>query len=192
MKKKSATVPKSTPEPLFETELTKRIYSVVAQRVQAPLNEEYVYTSNFGGVNILKPIPTMVTRTIKQPAGRIIAQHGHVVSKVREHMFKERIRQAIANQAGIKLGGLLTGKAGEFEPITTIVLSVHNSFELYHIFGLLTLGSIRVHAFYDTDQPDYGDPDYKVMTAIATSPIDPEETTGILDYLPLWKPEEEA
>ena len=164
---------------------TKRIYSIVAQKVQAPLNEEYVH-SNFGNKSVLKPILTEDTRTIKQPAGRVMAQHGHAVSKARDHMLKEQIRHALSHPK--RLRELVTAKTGEFEPITTIVLSVHDSFELYHILGLLELAGIHVHPFYDTDQPDYGDPDYKVMTAIATEPIDPEETTGVLDHLPLWKP----
>ena len=62
----------------------KRIYCVVAQKVQAPLNEERVYTSNFGGMDVLKPVRTEDTETIKQPPGRIVAQHGHAVSMVRE------------------------------------------------------------------------------------------------------------
>lgn len=166
----------------------KRIYCVVAQKVQAPLNEERVYTSNFGGKDVLKPIPTEDMETIKQPPGRIVAQHGHAVSMVREAMLKKQIFDCFKLKQPQRDTALRLALKAEFEPITTIVLSVHNSFELYHVLGLLELAGIPTHSFYDTDQPDYGDPDYRVMTAVATEPIDPEETTGVLDYLPLWKP----
>lgn len=174
---------KSMPE-----ETPKRIYCVVAQKVQAPLNEEEVYTSNFGGVNILKPVCTEDTHTIKQPPGRIVAQHGHAVSAVRFNMLREQVHCCCLLKQPQRDTALKLLLERKFEPITTIVLSVHDSFELYHVLGLLKLAGINAHPFYDTDQPDYGDPDYRVMTAVATEPIDPEESTGVLDYLPLWKP----
>jgi hypothetical protein len=45
-----------------------------------------------------------------------------------------------------------------------------------------------VHEFRDTEQPDYGSLDVEVRTAIATEPVSPDMVVGILDYLPLWRP----
>ena len=166
----------------------KRIYSVVAQTVQAPL--EYVGVTNPRLLHtFVSPLRTEATQTIVQPAGRLIAQHGHAVSRVRESMVKKALFAALnvsgkeKRDTAVKL--LLNNN---FAPITTIVLAARDSAELHHVAGLLGLANIQIQRFFDTNQPDYGSPAYDVLTAIATEPVIPEEVFGILDYLPLWKP----
>lgn len=172
----------------------KRIYSVVAQTVQAPLEPvpvrnaglKYISAGNY----LFQLKSTEETKTSVQPAGRIVAQHGHAVSMVRERMLKEEILRFL-NQSGKQKGNLsrvMSMCHTDFEPITTIVLGARDSFELNHVFNLLDLAKIPTYAFYDSNQQDYGDPEWKVMTAIATEPVTPDEVVGILDYLPLWKP----
>jgi hypothetical protein len=74
-------------------------------------------------------------------------------------------------------------------PITTIVLSARDSYELHHVYRLLEkVPHARVRAFYDENTETYG-PGI-MMTAIATKPVVPSATAGILDYLPLWTPRE--
>jgi hypothetical protein len=183
----------------------KRIYTVVAQTVLAPLNETSVKTPNFGGFQIVKPEYMEGTKTIKQPPGREVAQHGHATSMARDAMLKDVLLNYLQKDQENNWGNskhliekrIETGRNwlehfvnDPFIPYTTIVLSARGSFELYHVRFLLSMAGIKAYAFYDTDQPDYGSPDYKVMTAIATEPIYPENSVGILDYLPLWKPAE--
>jgi hypothetical protein len=62
--------------------------------------------------------------------------------------------------------------------------------DINHVFHLLKYSGVPVHDFHDFDQPDYGSVDYRVRTAIATEPVYPEDVEGIIDYLPLWTPEE--
>ena len=176
----------------------KRIYCVVAKKVLAPL----VFTHDVSafGNSWVTPTATEKTQIIKQPPGRLVAQHGHAVSMVRDHMLKGKIIEALGygknnSQVKVTLTSAVKDKIAvnelaksEFKPITTIVLSARNSFELYHILGLLNLAKIPTYPFYDTQQPDYGDPEYRVTTAIATEPVYSEDVIGILDYLPLWKP----
>lgn len=151
----------------------KRIYCVVAQTVQVPL------------------IPQVLeqTKSISQPPGRLAAQVGHAVSILREEMFKKQLLTRI--KKGKKKYSVTLKKelSKEFKPITTIVLGARDSFELNHVLNLLLIVGIETHPFYDTDQPDYGNPDLKVMTAIATEPVTKEDVIGILDYLPLWEPQ---
>jgi hypothetical protein len=156
----------------------KRIFCVVANTVQAPL-DVVVVTNPLCKWSYEKLLITEDTKTIQQPAGRLIAQAAHVVSKVR--VFMERGKPA-------SLAMKFT-----VEPITTIILAARDSFELNHVWGLLHHAKIKTHAFIDSQQPDYGFdadhlPSFEVRTAIATEPVFPEEVLGILDYLPLWKP----
>ncbi len=157
----------------------KRIYCVVANTVQAPLDRVTV-RSKFAEEKL---VPTGETKTTLQPAGRLMAQQGHVVSKVRDIMLKQHVK---------KIWNTLCADSLLWDwycdPITTINLAVRDSFELNHVFQLLNVAGIAVHDFYDTDQPDYGSADLEVRTAIATEPVTAVEVLGILDYLPLWKP----
>jgi len=166
----------------------KRIYGIVAETVQTPLQFLGVPNPRFKDKLFSKLLRTEETKTIKQPAGRLIAQHGHAVSMVREHMLKKKIFEALKLK-GKKQDALISLLLNDdFEPITTIVLSVRDSLELNHILNLLCMVGIPVQRFYDSNQPDYGSPSFEVMTAIATEPVTPNEVTGILDHLPLWKP----
>jgi len=151
----------------------KRIYCVVAQTVQT-------FTTEVATKSHLALRSTESTRTVVQPAGRLIAQAAHVISKVRIEML---VNTLIIER---KPKNLLP--AYSFEPITTIILSARDSYELYHVLNLLNKARLSVHSFYDFNQPDYGSPTCEVMTSIATEPVDPAEVLGILDYLPLWKP----
>jgi hypothetical protein len=106
---------------------------------------------------------------VVQPAGRIAAQVGHVVSMM-------RVRRAHENNERF-----------DFEPITTIVLSVRDSAELHHISYVLGLAKIERAEFWDTNEEAYG-PLAAVMTAVCTHPIEPEQRENLLDHLPLWTP----
>ena len=162
----------------------KRIYCVVAQTVQAPTTTAVVWNPTTAH-NVAKVVGDERTRTIVQPAGRLIAQAAHVVSKTRTAMLAKLLYKVA--KAG-KKNPLTWEETTAFVPITTIVLSARDSYELQHVLNLLRDAEIDVHDFNDFNQPDYGDPEWKVMTAIATEPVNPEEVVGILDYLPLWKP----
>jgi hypothetical protein len=70
-----------------------------------------------------------------------------------------------------------------FTPITTIVLGARDSFELNHVYGLLTAAKIPPFRFQDENEEAYGKG--LVYTALATMPVTPEQVVGILDYLPL-------
>lgn len=102
---------------------------------------------------------------INHPSGRQIAQAVHVGGKLRTSM------------------ALKTKK--EYEEITTIVLSARSDKELVAIASLLGTSGIRHEVFYDTNDHDYGK-DVRVLTALASYPMYPSDTVGVLDYLPLW------
>jgi len=168
----------------------KRIYCVVADTVQTHLD-----TTGLAGRNNQWPPKrdcrrTEDTRTVQQPAGRLIAQAAHVVSKVRHNMLKNEFVRAQklaykneSNEVWMRFQKLF------FQPVTTIILSARDSFELYHVKNLLKDANIPVQSFYDDNDEAYGE-DQKVMTAVATEPVDSVDVQGILDYLHLWKPRE--
>lgn len=157
--------------PFWESD--RRIYCVVATTVQRPTG-----------------LSTCVEEgmwSLRQPAGRLAAQAAHAVSLARMALVKrwvldniEAATRALANDLN---WCMLT------RPITTIILGARDSFELIHVANLLEHDKIPVHKFIDSNQPDYGDIDISIMTAIATEPVRPEDVDGILDYLPLWRPE---
>lgn len=166
----------------------KRIYCVVANYVQAPLTA--TASSGFNG-EYEKLVPNELTRTIAQPPGRVVTQAEHVVSRTRVAMFAAEV------QYKLKAGTLAKDKGIQAylfdyycEPITTITLLARDSYELNHVYHLLQHASIPVHEFHDFNQPDYGSVDYRVRTAIATEPVYAEDVLGLIDYLPLWTPEE--
>ena len=154
-----------------------RIYCVVSNTVQVPVGFDVTR-----GPEMLFRDPNALS--IIQPAGRLIAQAAHAVSLARLNMMKRCVMRAYdpeeANSDAYWSPML--------QPITTIILGARDSFELCHVMGLLENTDVPVHAFYDSQQPDYG-VNASVMTAIATEPVLPEEVAGILDYLPLWRPE---
>jgi hypothetical protein len=142
--------------------------------------------------------------SVVQPLGRRVAQVAHVVSKVRVEMLKHALTGIIKG-----LGSRVSSKAGIlpsiikmpkivfqhitaitlaiFEPYTTIILSCRDSKELIHVQQLLDRSLFHPdhESFEDYDQPDYGDVNLHVMTAIATWPVEPDQVLGITDYLPL-------
>ncbi len=134
-------------------------------------------------LGIEKLVSTAETKTTYQPAGRLVAQEGHVVSRTRDMMLKKYVME---NWSRLKKDSLLWGHY--CEPITTIVKSARDSYELSHVTQLLEAAGIPVYEFEDTNQPDYGSVDLKVVTAIATEPVEAEDVLGLIDYLPLWKP----
>jgi len=157
---------------------SERIYCVVAETVQVPRQSGAVVFHAQGQINVV------------QPAGRLAAQAAHAVSLCRLEMVKRFLDDN--GQGENKDGRQLTVKPSPFsvlyEPFTTIVLGARDSAELLHVANLLHYFEVPVHAFYDTEQPDYGSLDAKVMTAIATEPVEAAVVHGILDYLPLWSP----
>jgi hypothetical protein len=165
----------------------RRIYCVVANTVQCPLQSQLVTNIRTGAHSeVLTRTPD--TKSIRQPAGRLVAQAAHAVSLARMFMMWAATMKALKTKDVSEVDTFHFCHS-MVQPITTIILAARDSFELSHVFDLLYNAKIPVHSFLDTDQPDYGSLDYRVMTAIATEPLEPEEVLGILDYLPLWKPE---
>jgi hypothetical protein len=162
----------------------KRIYCVVADTVQHPLE----FTSES------KPSVrrTPETRTIQQIAGRAMAQGEHAVSKVRFHMVRDEVVRALRAAKGDRAKVWFRGHHFTFfHEVTTINLAARDSFELYHVLRLLRAKGVPVYSFKDTNPAVYGEG--KVLTAIATEPVDPAAVDGVLDYLPLWyRPEAAA
>jgi hypothetical protein len=131
--------------------------------------------------------------TVVQPLGRRVAQVAHVVSKVRVAMFIAGLWRVVGRPSNIvgdrlslvaRIKKIIEHLALPFEPFTTIVLSCRDSKELLHVQGLMN-GTLPYEVFEDYDQPDYGDVNLKVTTAIATWPVESDKIEGITDYLPL-------
>jgi len=167
----------------------KRIYVIVADTVQNPLDRvEAPFRKSFPMEKTVKR--NELTRTIQQPAGRLMAQGEHAVSKVRHNMLKNEVHRASRLARQRKSWDLwMLSQVVRFQPVTTINLAARDSFELYHIRGLLDGAGIKNEYFYD-ENPAYGEG--KVLTAVATVPVHPDEVYGILDYLPLWRPRDVA
>jgi hypothetical protein len=165
-----------------------RIYVIVPKTVQSPL-EDKVRRKR------IIQVATKQTKTTVQPVGRIGAQIGHVTSKMRMYRLVEaaiakseafeKVGNATGLQYWLKDQIILGGESEGFvnEGITTIVLSVPDSFWLEHIHSLMRAKKIKTFGFIDTNE-EYGGGLAK--TAICTLPIDPAKLDGIIDYLPLW------
>jgi hypothetical protein len=136
----------------------KRIYVIVAETVDTPEKG-----------------------TIVQVPGRMAAQGGHALSRMKMH------RLAGAADDGKKSSDLF--KMAD-EKITTIWKACRDSDELQHIADNLDRVRVAWYDFEDENIPLYGV--YHPRTALATFPIDPKRIEGVTDYLPLWKPEEQA
>lgn len=164
----------------------KRIYCVIADTVQHPLDELMIpFTKTYPLGKTYKR--NEFTRTIEQVPGRAVAQGEHAVSKVRHMMLREEIHRATAVAAKNNRKEVwYLGQKLMYFPITTINLLARDSYELYHVRGLLNAAGIKYQVFLDENPPVYGEG--KVFTAIATHPVSPDEVAGITDYLPLWKP----
>jgi hypothetical protein len=162
----------------------KRIYCVVADTVQHPLiHGLWQGNAVINATDLIERGED--TRTISQPAGRLVAQTAHAVSKVRHMMVKDEFHQAISHAKKDEVW--FHGQALMFFPITTIVLAARDSFELKHVRDLLAKADIKFAAFWDTNPDAYGD-DGEVLTAVATYPVEKNDVIGVLDYLPLWRP----
>ncbi len=174
----------------------RRIYVVVANTVQVPVGLEMT-----DGHEILFRVPDAVS--IKQIAGRAAMQNGHAKALVHLMMAKRALEPLLQGKYELPKDGNEDPTREEYlddmwnaimTPITSIMLAARDSFELHHVYRLLEqrLGG-RVYPFYDENKDVYGVKEdgslNRVMTAIATEPIPFVKTGGILDYLPLWKPE---
>ena len=161
----------------------KIIYVVVAETVQHPL----VPTGKGE-----KSLRTPETQTIVQVPGRLAAQACHAVRRMGHHMVIDAVKELLsfANIVSLKklkqaihaLDSLVV-----YEPITTIILSCRDSFELEHTYNLLRdVNGVLAYKFNDTNPPVYGEGE--VTTAFATVPVLKCQITGAIDYLPLWTP----
>lgn len=131
--------------------------------------------------------------TVKQVSGRIAAQVAHVVSRVRVAMTIDLV-DGLFESNKKKAQDALYGPDfldDAFKPITTIVLSVRNSKELDHIASMLNLVGVSSETFFDTNGEVYGwdeeNNETRVLTAVATHPVTPDDVKDVLSYLPLWK-----
>lgn len=174
----------------------KRIYVVVAESVIHPLRyEEIAENILLNNKSVIGPAsPFMVpkftedSRIIRQVPGRMAAQAAHAVSKVRHFMLRSEVLRAerVAAKSKSKERWFKSDMLF-FHPITTIILSCRDSFELHHVHQLLRkYVAAEFETFADTNPEVYGEG--KVMTALATHPVEPGQVSGILDYLPLWTP----
>src|SRR5271154_4897936 len=96
----------------------KRIYCVVADTVQTHLDT----TGLIGRDNQWPPKQTIrrteETRTVQQPAGRLIAQAAHVVSKVRHNMLKNEYVRAQRVASKLKSNQVwMLGQKLFFQPV---------------------------------------------------------------------------
>jgi peptidyl-tRNA hydrolase len=148
----------------------KRVYVVVAETVQSGVE----YRGNGWA---LIPNPEL-SRSTNQVCGRISAQVAHVVSKMQVSRVLYEIEK---NKTPLDLLYMYA-----LEPITTIVLTVRDSLELYHIWNILAQSKLDVTDFMDENPKMYGTTD-KILTAICTGPINPELLQGLTTHLPLWK-----
>lgn len=170
----------------------KRIYCVVAETVQHPLTSFTLLNGKLrpAGIAGLKRLPS--TRSIDQVPGRIAAQVGHAVSRMRHSVLRGEVHQIINEARKSKRkytdeGFWFNKFRLPFQPLTTIVLGARDSFELEHVYGLLRdVAGVMAYKFNDTNPDVYGEGE--VTTAFATVPVLPTEVIGILDYLPLWSP----
>jgi len=161
-----------------------RIYVIVPKTVQSPLEDKVRR-------NRIIRVATKQTKTTVQPVGRIGAQACHVVSKMRldrflQHSAPNLIRlmtdKAVTEQQRALDLEQFTHEVTD-EGITTIILSVPDSFWLEHVHSLMRAKKIKTFEFIDTNE-EYGGGSAK--TAICTLPINPASLDGIIDYLPLW------
>lgn len=168
----------------------RRIYAVVAETVFHPLDKvampENLLFNNKTVIGVQHSFftlkPNEKTHHIYQIAGRMAAQAAHAVGKVRHFMIRDealRVARANKTQPEPVLVGMLF-----FFPITTIILSCRDNYELHHIKNLLRYKTdVLFQTFEDTNPEVYGAGE--VLTALATMPATPEQVMGILDYLPL-------
>jgi hypothetical protein len=154
----------------------KRIYVVVAKVVDTIIESKY---------GVIAQIP-----------GRMAAQGGHALSRMRMHRMAELMKgkKYPPQRLELEIEELEEGYEIEElnladEKITTIWLACRDGKELDHVAGLLDIRRIDYYDFQDENDSLYG-LEFHPRTALATFPVFPADVIGILDYLPLWKPEE--
>lgn len=142
------------PDPLYKmakvTDPNAKIVVVVAE------------TANYGNIRY------------KMEPGRMAAQVGHVVSKL-------KLRNCL-----LENGKNVAEKAFEYlTPITTIVLAARDSNELKHIGYLAAKANLSYVCFDDENPKVYGVEGSVMLTAVAIGPVTNDMVFGITDYLPL-------
>jgi hypothetical protein len=178
--------------PLNATPEHYRIFVVVAETVQHPLEERRVdflmHDASHLQLARFQLVPNQETRTIVQPAGRQFAQGFHVARKLGYDMLR-RVVLSHMQAPGIKRRLKEHLETHEFPvELTTIVKTCRDSYELHHVQRLCDLRGIHTYNFQDRNPEVYGEG--RVTTAMCTEPIDPTFVMEVLDYLPLWKGEE--
>lgn len=113
-------------------------------------------------------------------SGRMAAQVGHAVSKLKMCYLEDLIRKNPA-RTNLYVGNL------SYASITSIVLKARNEDELFHIGRLCIDRGIRHVYFEDENEEVYGKGRY--TTALSIGPVSYVDLEGITDYLPLWKDE---
>lgn len=126
----------------------KRIYVAVAETIQVPVVPD-------------SHAPPL--RTVRQPAGRQIAQACHAANLLR-YTLKKNLGEAI------------------FQPTTTIILQARDSAEMCHVFTLLFRKRL-IPVIFSDDNPEYGPGNWPTAIAVYASV---KQVKNALDYLPLW------
>ena len=158
----------------------KIIYVVVAETVQHPL------TSTIIGNHLvrLSGVPCgNKTRDIVQISGRLAAQACHAVRRMGHAMVIDSVRELLGFNGIVSLKKLkqaihALSNLVVYDPITTIILSCRDSFELEHVYNLLRdHAGVLAYKFNDTNPPVYcigcSQPcNGEVTTAFATVPVD--------------------
>lgn len=114
----------------------------------------------------------------KMEAGRMAAQVGHAVSKLKlsyllSHYSEQRSFYTFAET-------LMS------TPVTSIVLKARDENELLHIYELCINKGLPIVCFHDSNEYVYGE-HITVMTAVSIGLVEAVDLIGITDYLPLWK-----
>lgn len=117
---------------------------------------------------------------VKQVPGRMSAQLGHALSRMRMHRMATYALTA-SNYRDVRKKQL---HRFADEAITTIHLSCRDGKELRHVADLLTKRGVRFWEFEDSNGEVYGPGQF--TTALATIPVRKIQVEGILDYLPLF------
>lgn len=133
--------------------------TVVAEKVQAFLGPE--------------------AKVIKMESGRMAAQVGHAVSKLKL-LYLEQLVRLNPQYTNMYMSNLAE------TPITSIILKARDQNELYHIGQLCEDKCIPYTYFSDKNKQFYGTFE-DICTAISIGPISKDKLRGITDYLPLWK-----
>jgi peptidyl-tRNA hydrolase len=122
---------------------------------------------------------TMKWKSYVMEEGRIAAQVGHAVSKLKLAYAEKMVRTGATNYEKLVVDLMEN-------PITSIVLEARDSKELIHIVDLLFEKNVHFVSFEDTNSQIYGQGNM-VCTALSIGPCFDWMLTGITDHLYLWK-----